>query len=378
MCDTVSTQNGDGVTLNSKSYKGIVDALKKDILGGKYTSSHAFPSVGMLVRKFGVARGTVHHAFDELAHQGLISRKQGRGTFVSNNATSRKIGLIVPGVAVTDFYGPIIREINEQAHATGYTLHFKEIFSADRQERIRQVRELVAEFVKKRVAGVIFEPLAGPTGTEANEHILRVLDRAKTPVVLLDCDIVPFPERSGHDVVGTNDVEAGVRMMKYLLSIGARKIHFVMGMSSPATFDNRLYGAMSAIREWGGKCKTEVLRCDPSDAKAIKRHLQRKGRPDVFVCSNDLIAAMFKQTLDALDLAVPKDVMLVGFADLPIASLMTPKLTTIRQSREQMGQMAFKRLLERIENPGLPPTEILFPAPLIERESTMKKVKKSR
>lgn len=180
-------------------------------------------------------------------------------------------------------------------------------------------------------------------------------------------------------MVGTNDVEAGVRMMKYLLSIGARKIHFIMGMSSPATFDNRLYGAMSAIRERGGKCKTEVLRCDPSDAMAVKRHLQRKGRPDVFVCSNDLIAALLVQTLDRLDISVPKDVMLVGFADLPIASLMTPKLTTIRQSREQMGQMAFKRLLERMESPDLPPTEILFPAPLIERESTMKKkVKKSR
>ena len=130
---------------------------------------------------------------------------------------------------------------------------------------------------------------------------------------------------------------------------------------------------MSAIREWRGKCRTEVLRCDPSDAKAIRRHLRRKGRPDVFVCSNDLLAAVLKQTLDSLGFSVPRDVMLVGFADLPIASLMTPKLTTIHQSREQMGEMAFKRLLERIENPDLPPTEMLFPAPLIERESTMRK-----
>ena len=353
-------------------YTRVYETLKRDILSGKYSSRDPFPSVAMIIRCFAISNLTAVKVLEKLKNDGLVKSYQGRGTFVTSQGASRQIGLIVPGVAVTDFYGPIIREINEQAHKTGYTLHFKEIFSADRQERTHQVRELVAEFVKKRVAGVIFEPLAGPTGTEANEHILRVLDRAKIPVVLLDCDIVPFPERSGHDVVGTNDVEAGVRMMKYLLSIGARKIHFVMGMSSPATFDNRLYGAMSAIREWGRTCKTEVLRCDPSDAKAIKRHLQRKGRPDVFVCSNDLIAAVFKQTLDALGLVVPKDVMLVGFADLPIASLMTPKLTTIRQSREQMGQMAFKRLLDRIDDPALPPTEMLFPAPLIVRESTTK------
>ena len=351
----------------------LVEALKKNILGGKYDARYPFPSMRSLIGRFGLSKTTVQHALDDLAHQGLISRKQGCGTFVTRQGASRQIGLIVPGVAVTDFYGPIIREINERAHATGYTLHFKEIFSADRQERILQVRELVAEFVKKRIAGVIFEPLAGPTGAEANEHILRVLDRAKIPVVLLDCDIVPFPERSGHDVVGINDVEAGVRMMKYLLSVGARKIHFVMGVSSPATFDNRLYGAMSALREWGRKCKTTILRCDPSDEAAVRQSLRRHGRPDVFVCSNDLIAAKLRQTLDVIGLAVPRQVMLVGFADLPVAALMTPKLTTIRQEREQMGKMAFKRLLERIEAPDLPPTEIHFPAPLIVRESTMKK-----
>lgn len=359
--------------MNDSKYKSLIETLKSNILSGKYGVGNPFPSVRALIKRFGLSNTTVLHALDELVHQGLISRKQGRGTFVTKQGASRQIGLIVPGVAVTDFYGPIISEINERAHETGYTLHFKEIFSADRQERIHQVRELVAEFLKKRVAGVIFEPLAGPTGTEANAHILRVLDRAKIPVVLLDCDIVPFPERSGHDVVGINDVEAGVRMMKYLLSIGARKMHFVMGLSSPATFDNRLYGAMSALREWGRRCKTVVLRCDPSDEAAIRRVLRRHGRPDVFVCSNDLIAAKLRQTLDGVGLSVPRQVMLVGFADLPVASLMTPKLTTIRQEREQMGRMAFKRLLERIEDPGLPPTEMHFPAPLIVRESTKRK-----
>ena len=357
-------------------YTSLVATLRTDILGGKYRVGQPFPSVRALSRSYGCSEATIQRVLDELFRQGLISRKQGRGTFVTGQGASRRIGLIVPGVAVTDFYGPIISEINERAHESGYTLHFKEIFSADRQERIHQVRELAADFVKKRIAGVIFEPLAGPTGTEANEHILRVLDRAKIPVVLLDCDIVPFPERSGHDVVGINDVEAGVRMMKYLLSDGARKIHFVMGLSSPATFDNRLYGAMSALREWGRRCKTAILRCDPSDEAMVRRALRCHGRPDVFVCSNDLIAANLRQTLDVIGLSVPRQVMLVGFADLPVASLMTPKLTTIRQEREQMGRMAFKRLLERIEDPDLPPTEILFPAPLIERESTMTKKRK--
>ena len=358
--------------MNSKSYKGIVDALKKDILGGKYTSCHPFPSVGMLVRKFGVARGTVHHAFDELAHQGLISRKQGRGTFVTTNATSRKIGLIVPGVACTDFFQPIVSEINQLARKEDYTLLFAEVFSMDREKRIHQVRELAAEFIKKRVAGVIYEPLAEPGGKDANEHILRVFNRARIPVVLIDCDIVPFPQRSEYDVVGVNDVEAGAKIAEHLLSVGAKKIHFLICKLCPTTYNNRLYGAEAALIKAGRFKKGSVLYAEANDLAALKRHIKKHGKPDAFVCSNDAIAAEFKQTLEKADLSVPKDVLLTGFADMPIAALMTPPLTTIRQERDKMGGAAFRRLLERIASPAIPANEIFFPAPLEVRESTQR------
>ena len=364
--------------MGNKSYKGIVDALKKDILSGKYSSSHAFPSVGTLVRKFGVARGTVHHAFDELAHQGLISRKQGRGTFVTDHATSRKIGLIVPGVACTDFFQPIVSEINQLARKEDYTLLFAEVFSLDRDERIHQVRELAAEFVKKRVAGVIYEPLAGPDGVDANEHILRVFRWARIPVVLLDCDIVPFPRRSDYDVVGVNDVEAGAKIAEHLLSVGARKIHFLICRLCPTTFVNRLYGAEAALVKAGRFRKGEVLYAEADDLAALKRHLRRHGRPDAFVCSNDAIAAEFRRTLEKAGLSVPKDVLLTGFADMPVASLMTPPLTTVRQARAEMGGAAFHRLVARIADPSLLPSEILLPATLVARESTMKKVRRPR
>ena len=356
--------------MDNKSYKGIVEALKKDILNGKYSSCHAFPSVGTLVRRFGVARGTVHHAFDELARQGLISRKQGRGTFVTNNATSRKIGLIVPGVASTDFFLPIMREINRLARENDYTLLFAEVFSTDRDERIHQVRELAAEFVKKRVAGVIFEPLAEPGGLEPNEHILRVFRRARIPVVLLDCDIVPFPRRSEHDVVGVNDVEAGAKIAQHLISAGAKKIHFLISKVCPTTFLNRLYGAEAELIRAGRFKKGNVLYAEAGDVAALKRHIRRHGKPDAFVCSNDARAAEFKQTLEKAGLSVPKDVLLTGFADMPIASLMTPPLTTVHQSREELGAAAFRRMVERIANPDLPPNEILLPAPLVARTST--------
>ena len=361
---------------NARSVQ-ILKTLRDEILAGHYAKARIFPSEVALSRRFGVSRSMMTIVVGELEKQGLVSRQQGRGTFVTNNATSRKIGLIVPGVACTDFFQPIVSEINQLARKEDYTLLFAEVFSMDREERIHQVRELAAEFIKKRVAGVIYEPLAEPGGKDANEHILRVFNRARIPVVLIDCDIVPFPQRSEYDVVGVNDVEAGAKIAKHLIEAGARKIHFLISKLCPTTFLNRLYGAEAELIRAGKFKKGSVLYAEANDLAALKRHIRKYGKPDAFVCSNDAIAAEFRQTLEKAGLSVPKDIFLTGFADLPIAALMSPQLTTIRQERDQLGGAAFRRLLERIANPTLPANEIFFPAPLVVRESTMKrKVKK--
>ena len=364
--------------MNDSKYKSLIETLKSNILSGKYGVGKPFPSVRALIKRFGLSNTTVLQALDELVHQGLISRKQGRGTFVTNQGTSRKIGLIVPGVACTDFFQPIVSEINQLARKEDYQLLFAEVFSLDRDERVHQVRELAADFVRKRVAGVIYEPLAEPGGKDANDHILRVFKRARIPVVLIDCDIVPFPERSEYDVIGVNDVEAGAKIASHLLSVGAKKIHFLISKLCPTTFLNRLYGAEAELIRAGRFKKGSVLYAEPEDVAALKRHIRKNGKPDAFVCSNDPNAVVFKKTLEAAGLSIPKDVMLTGFADMPMASLMTPTLTTIRQDRNQLGGVAFRRLLQRIEEPNLPANEILFPAPLVVRESTtrMKMVKK--
>jgi LacI family transcriptional regulator len=360
-------------------YRLLVESLKKDIQEGRYGAGNPLPSVRALIRRTGLSNTTVLHALDELAHQGLISRRQGSGTFVKKRNASRKIGLIVPGVAVTDFFKPVVSEINNLARNAGYDLRFREVWSEVREERIKQVREFAAEFIKGNFAGVIYEPLAGPIGDEINPHILSLFDRKKIPVVLLDCDIVPFPERSRYDVVGVNDLEAGARIVKHLMSVGAKRIHFLICSLCPTTFSNRLAGAESQLKLAGAKMPNggNVLFAEADDVNALKRYLKKQTRrPDAFICSNDAIAAVFKQTLEKAGLRVPDDVMLTGFADLSIASLMTPRLTTIRQDREQMAQAAFRRLLERIAEPSLPSCDIFLPAQLVTRESTERNVKR--
>jgi LacI family transcriptional regulator len=357
----------------------IADELGEEIRAGRYAVRNSFPSLTQIMRRFGVSRPTAMRSVAELKRSGLLNTSPRSSMYVSKTATSRKIGLIVPGIAVTDFFKPIVSEINRLAHEANYELRFGEVWSEIREERTTQVRALAEEFCDGNFAGVIYEPMAGPLGDEINPVVLGMFDRKKIPVVLLDCDIVPFPQRSGYDVVGVNDLEAGARIANHLLSVGAKNIYFLIGKLYPTTFANRLAGAQFALQFAGMKMSKggNVLYAEADDLKSLKRYLKRqKVRPDAFICSNDLIAAVFKQTLEAAGLSVPQDVMLTGFADLPVASLMTPRLTTVHQNRDQMARAAFDRLMARIANPDLPPCDIFLPSQLVVRDSTSRKKKK--
>ena len=112
--------------MNETKYKTLIDTLKKDILSGRY-SSRRFPSIRALIRRFSVSKTTVQRAMDELFHQGIISRKQGSGTFVKSRIVARKIGLIVPGVAYSEFFSALVGEFSRIAQEREYTLLFGDV-----------------------------------------------------------------------------------------------------------------------------------------------------------------------------------------------------------------------------------------------------------
>ena len=68
-------------------------------------------------------------------------------------------------------------------------------------------------------------------------------------------------------------------------------------------------------------------------------------------------------------LRIPEDISIIGFDDIPQASLVYPKLTTVRQPLAQMGQVAVKMLLERIENQSRPPQRVALATQLVIRDS---------
>jgi LacI family transcriptional regulator len=68
-------------------------------------------------------------------------------------------------------------------------------------------------------------------------------------------------------------------------------------------------------------------------------------------------------------LRVPEDVSIVGFDDIPQASLVRPHLTTIQMPLEQMGRLATRMLLEHLEDSERPVRRITLATELVVRDS---------
>ena len=361
---------GESFSTESKFQK-IVGSLKREILAGKYGLDFPLPSIQALVRRLGVSSITVRRAFDVLEREGLVVRARGRGTFVSRRGALRKIGLIVPGIAYSEFFPPIVSEISRLAQKESYTLLFGDISSKSPEQRARAATRLARDFVSQGVAGVLYQPVELVDDVErVNRDILSVFHRAKTPVVILDDDFVPAPGRSGYDVVGIDNHAAGVLAASHLLDMGVTRIGFQKRPKCSVSVNERLHGVVSTVFDRFGKSDSHmVLEAEPTDVDAVRRYV-RKFKPQAVVCGNDMAAVELKQTLGKLGLKVPDDVRLMGFDDVKCASIVTPGLTSVHQPCAQIAETAFYCLLRRIENPAMPTKTISLPVKLVVREST--------
>lgn len=359
--------------MNDTKYKTLFETLKTDILSGKYNVQNPFPSMRALIRRHGVSKTTVQRALDELAHQGLVSRKQGRGTFVSTRNCSRLIGLVIPGIGYSsEFFQPIIAELVNRAKSRDFTILMDGGWSPKSDDNGREAIEVAARLINRRVAGVIYQPLEYSEESESiNRRVLSAFARANIPVVLLDGDIVAGPARSDYDLVSIDNVAAGESLALHLIGCGARTIKFLMRANWVENVKNRIRGVRNEVLAhklaWSPK---NVVVFNPSDEMAVRKLMKSVTRPDAVVCENDVIAAGLMKTLFALGYKVPDDVLVTGFDDVQVARLSSPGITTIHQPCAGIARVVFDRLLQRMSDSTLDPVHIVLSCKLVARGST--------
>ena len=92
--------------------------------------------------------------------------------------------------------------------------------------------------------------------------------------------------------------------------------------------------------------------------------------PTAIFTYSDLLAIGAMRAAQDLGISIPSDLSIIGFDDISLASYTNPRLTTIHQDKQEIGELAVKQLLKRIQSPELPAERILLPTQLVIREST--------
>jgi LacI family transcriptional regulator len=228
------------------------------------------------------------------------------------------------------------------------------------------------------------------TAENEAEYIADVLDRQADGIVIVafhletkdipelfdEVPIVSVGPRLDHpsvDNVVSDDVNGAREATRLLLDRG-RSVAMIGGFRGLPPSEARLAGFKAALRAAGVRYDAKrVVRGDftrEGGARAAKVLLTRADRPTGIFCANDLMAIGAMDVARSLGLAIPQDVALVGYDDIDAAALVTPRLTTVLNPAQQVGETAGHLLIERMHGYRGPRRRVVIPHRLITREST--------
>lgn len=295
-------------------------------------------------------RGRVLEAVESLDY---VPNDQARSLVRSS---SRRLGVAIS--ALTNLYfGSVVKAMESAATAAGYTLVL-----ADTHEDPETERRVVAALRGNKLDGLLLAPSSGAG------PVLDRLARAGLPTVLVDRAADPR-----FDSVCTENVEPLAELVEHLAAIGHRRIAMVSGMEGLTTTDERITGYSLGLERAGLAPDPALVVGGGSDAEqtytAVASLLDLPQPPTAIVAAQNTMVVATMRILRDRGLEVPSDMALVGFDDFEWADVFSPRLTTVAQDADRIGQQAVERLLWRISSGGGQPQAVRVPARVMHRDS---------
>ena len=267
------------------------------------------------------------------------------------------LGMVVTDIA-NPFFPAIVRAAEDAAQKAGYSMLLCN--SDDKADKEALYLELL---ISKRVDGIILCKTPAPL-TLAQK---QMLEESKVPLVLL--------MRSCHglktDIVQTNDRQGAMDAIAHLARIGHKRIGFVSGPLDVSNARARRQGYAKALEQWNLEYVPDLtFEGDYRIESGLRAgHALLPHRPDAVLVTNYLMTIGFMTAADEIGMRCPEDFGLVSFDDYPWLGCFHPRLTTIELPKYELGDMAIRLLLERVQGKRTSPLSISLPPQLRVRES---------
>ncbi len=192
------------------------------------------------------------------------------------------------------------------------------------------------------------------------------------PVVTID---YMFDSRSA---VISDNVKSMQDLVKYVHSMGHRKIAFISGEGTAVT-RSRVATFLRTCRELGLSIPDEYLisgiyhnpKCS---GQATRELLALKVPPTCILYPDDISILGGMTEIEKKGLRVPEDISIVGFDGIPLSRVLRPKLTTLCQDSETLGARAAQLLIEAIEEPKLYVPQLVMVPGEVQTGGTVKNI----
>jgi DNA-binding LacI/PurR family transcriptional regulator len=178
------------------------------------------------------------------------------------------------------------------------------------------------------------------------------------------------------EVVDVDNVDGGYKACRFLLECGHRKIGMITGPTFHKSVKDRMEGYHKALAEYGLDFAPSYI-CEgdwssPSGYIAMKELLDRQlSFSAVFVQSDAMAIGAYRAIYDS-GFRIPEDISVIGYDDLPVVEYIYPPLTSMRQPVRQIGELAVKILIRKINGESTVVDPVILQAQLIERCSVSK------
>lgn len=268
----------------------------------------------------------------------------------------------------TQFFSALISACENECRQRGYELLISQIFHG------KQDKENVFKIMNQsKIDGILL------IATEMDESDLIHFENIDTPIVMMDS----YFGTKSYDYILINNVRGAYIATKHFIKNGHTRIGFLGSTKNISNFDCRYRGFISAINDSSLNFKEEdKILVEPTldgSYKDMKEFLlnRREDLPTALFALNDIMALGAIKAMQERGIQIPKQVSIIGFDDIPFSSLSNPNLTTMKVYTNEMGSLAIKRLIEKIENKDEVHLKIEIDTKLIERSSVVKRINKS-
>jgi LacI family transcriptional regulator len=200
-----------------------------------------------------------------------------------------------------------------------------------------------------------------------DRHLLTVAESIGIPLVRIAAML--DPERG--NTVGMDEFEAASAITAVLTARGHRRIAIMRGPNSHLVSMRRYNGYANALGAKGIRIDQSLVAQGDFTRQSGRDQAAKlfAARPSAIFASNDEMAAGIIDAARGAGIAIPRDISLVGYDDNAVATHVSPRLTTVRQPLEAMGEAAGRLLLERLRNPRQPNGQAIVPFEIVERDS---------